>query len=101
MANLPFHLVVSGTYMQFENETQLLDLAEILLCHAVDRRRLYEHIVLDSASAAQGLMEEAGEDGKIRSASLVSGLKIIVDKYGMVYDPGFEIMKITTCDEGA
>ena len=100
MKALPFHIVISKNYMQFETSEQLENLIELLFCRATNRRDLYEKLVLDTITTAQGLMEEAGDEGQARSSSLISGVKIIVDKYGRVYDPGKEIMKITSCEEG-
>jgi hypothetical protein len=100
MNNLPYHIVVSNTFFHFEEQEQLEEMVEIMFCHATDRRDFYEKLVTDCATVASRLIQESGDDGAIRSSTLITGLKIIVDKYGKVYDPGEEFMKITACDEG-
>lgn len=99
MNNIPFHLVISGVFFQFEDSSQVEELVELLFYHANDRRELYERILLDGATVTSHLLEEAGEEGQKRAATIIAGMKIVVDRYGKVYDPGMEIMKISACEE--
>ena len=91
---LPLKLCFGGLSYQFETKNQLTDWVDANMAYSVDRRQLYEALMCDCYNR---ILETAGSrtpEGEAESIAMLKSLKVISEKYGVVYDPDKEVFDL-------